>query len=546
MAISLASERVAPSIRRPLATRWAALAILFAAEGAALSLRFSTPRLAGDLRWWAAPLARTHELAFPSFLATATIAALGAARSWSSGRGEAGWSGLARGLVAHLLAMAAFVALTLRVCEGDALGGRWAAAWALGWYAAGLAVLITWLAALRPADAPLAADRHGLAIALAGLAVGATAFAVARLSADLWVPLAGGTLVLVRLMLGLVASDVVCDPASYLVGVERFAVRIAPACSGYEGMGMVGAFLAAYLAGSRRSLRWPNAWLLVPIGVAAIWLANAVRIVALVLIGAHVSPEVALGGFHSQAGSLGFLAISLGLVVASRLSRFFMADRTRPGAELGTANPTAAYLMPFLAIVATTMCTGAISSTGFDALYPARIIAGGALLWYFRRQVPGRPFDGSWLAVAAGLGVFALWVALEPANPSGARALGSGYAGLPAAWGWAWLAARVAGSVVVVPLAEELAFRGYLTRRLIAADFEAVPPGRFTWLSFLLSSLAFGSLHGRWLAGTLAGLAYAGVYYRRGRVGEAALAHAVTNGCIAAAVLATGDWSYWS
>ena len=99
---------------------------------------------------------------------------------------------------------------------------------------------------------------------------------------------------------------------------------------------------------------------------------------------------------------------------------------------------------------------------------------------------------------------------------------------------------------MVVPIAEEWAFRGYLTRRLIAADFESVPPGRFTWVSFLLSSAAFGLLHGRWLAGMLAGLIYAGLTYRRGRVGDAALAHAVTNGLIAATVLATGDWTMWS
>ena len=56
-------------------------------------------------------------------------------------------------------------------------------------------------------------------------------------------------------------------------------------------------------------------------------------------------------------------------------------------------------------------------------------------------------------------------------------------------------------------IAEELAFRGFLLRRLVAEDFEAVPSGRFTWPALLLSSVAFGALHGsRWIAGTLAGL----------------------------------------
>jgi CAAX prenyl protease-like protein len=108
-----------------------------------------------------------------------------------------------------------------------------------------------------------------------------------------------------------------------------------------------------------------------------------------------------------------------------------------------------------------------------------------------------------------------------------------------------WLLFRVLGSVLTVPLAEELAFRGYLTRRLIRADFQEVPLGRFTWLSFLISSAVFGALHGRWLAGTLAGMIYALALYRRGRLADAVLAHATTNALIAAYVLTTGTWSLW-
>jgi membrane protease YdiL (CAAX protease family) len=46
---------------------------------------------------------------------------------------------------------------------------------------------------------------------------------------------------------------------------------------------------------------------------------------------------------------------------------------------------------------------------------------------------------------------------------------------------------RVIGLALIVPLTEELAFRGYLLRRLIAREFDCVPPGGFTWLSFLVS-----------------------------------------------------------
>src|SRR5437773_1568880 len=83
-------------------------------------------------------------------------------------------------------------------------------------------------------------------------------------------------------------------------------------------------------------------------------------------------------------------------------------------------------------------------------------------------------------------------------------------------------------AIVAAPVAEELAFRGYLTRRLIAADFRSVPLGRFSWLSFVVSSVLFGLMHDRLLAGTLAGMLYALALYRRGELCDPVLAHATT------------------
>ena len=100
--------------------------------------------------------------------------------------------------------------------------------------------------------------------------------------------------------------------------------------------------------------------------------------------------------------------------------------------------------------------------------------------------------------------------------------------------------------MITVPLAEELAFRGYLVRKLISSEFESVDPRRFTWLSFLLSSILFGAIHDRWLAGTLAGMAFALALYRRGRISDAVVAHATSNALIAAFVLSTGSWSLWT
>ncbi|HSR09992.1 MAG TPA: CAAX prenyl protease-related protein, partial [Thermodesulfobacteriota bacterium] len=98
---------------------------------------------------------------------------------------------------------------------------------------------------------------------------------------------------------------------------------------------------------------------------------------------------------------------------------------------------------------------------------------------------------------------------------------------------------------VVVPIAEELAFRGYLLRRFVSADFEAVSPRRVSWIAIVASSALFGALHSRWVAGTLAGMLYAAAFRRRGKIADAIFAHAVTNALIAAEVLLFGHWGLW-
>jgi CAAX prenyl protease-like protein len=162
-----------------------------------------------------------------------------------------------------------------------------------------------------------------------------------------------------------------------------------------------------------------------------------------------------------------------------------------------------------------------------------------------------------WAAPLTGVAVFLLWIAPEwwahlvaggenSAGAAGAAALGPALAALPVAARMAWIAFRVAAATITVPLAEELAFRGYLARRIVARTFDQVPFARLTALAIAVSSTAFGVMHGhRWLVGAVAGVAYALVLRRRGRIGDAVTAHAITNLLLAAWVLARGDWAQW-
>jgi CAAX prenyl protease-like protein len=150
--------------------------------------------------------------------------------------------------------------------------------------------------------------------------------------------------------------------------------------------------------------------------------------------------------------------------------------------------------------------------------------------------------------VAVGVAAFALWMLLEPFAGRDFRGSASNAdpTTLPPVWAIVWLAFRAVGSIVTVPLAEELAFRGYLLRRLSASDFSSAGYERTTWVAVFASSAAFGLLHGRWLAGTLVGMLYAHAAIRGGHWSHAALAHATTNLLITIFVCSTGQWSQWS
>ena len=265
----------------------------------------------------------------------------------------------------------------------------------------------------------------------------------------------------------------------------------------------------------------------------------------LIAIGSSFSPEVAMRGFHAQAGWIAFTLIALSLIAMSNQMQFFTVTKTELPVVRTSKPLAAALLIPLLVLMATSMITTA-SSSGFDALYPLRVVATAIVLCYFRRSYKGLGCKWSWQAPAIGATVFVMWILLEPNADSSKTALSQGLAELTTGTATVWLVFRVLGSVITVPLAEELAFRGYLIRKLIAKDFENVPLGQLSWFSFILTSVLFGLLHERWIAGTLAGMAYALALYRRGQLGDAVIAHMTTNALIAIFVLTQARWSLWS
>ncbi len=358
-----------------------------------------------------------------------------------------------------------------------------------------------------------------------------------------WKPATDATFALATLLLKPFFPMLISDRATTVLGTPKFSVIIGGACSGIEGGGLMLVFCIGWLWFFRRDYRFPRALSIIPAGIAVMFLLNAVRIAALILIGNAGAPGVAMGGFHSQAGWIAFNAVALGFSMVIPRVSWLTVNGGLPQA-ITAPNPTIAYLLPFAAILAAGMLSRA-ASAGFEWLYPLRFLAAAAAIWICRRKYLELEWRPGWLSPVAGCAAFALWLALDR-GPHADNGIATGLASLSAPTRIGWLVFRCVAAVVTVPLAEELAFRGFLMRRLIWSDFESVDFRRFTWLAVLGSSAAFGLMHGdRWLAGTLAGLLYAGVMLRRGSIGSAVVAHATTNALIAVTVLVGGKWYLW-
>ena len=175
-------------------------------------------------------------------------------------------------------------------------------------------------------------------------------------------------------------------------------------------------------------------------------------------------------------------------------------------------------------------------------LYAVKVAAIGAALWWFRGAYIPLLSGASLSSVAIGLAVGALWIATDPGRGL-ETPLGAWLASLPVWLAAIWLGLRAFGSIALVPVAEELAFRGYLARALVSTRFESVGFGEFRLLAFIGSSLAFGLMHQRWLAAFLAGAVYALLMYRTKRLSDPIAAHVASNAAIMVWAVAARQWS---
>jgi uncharacterized protein len=191
---------------------------------------------------------------------------------------------------------------------------------------------------------------------------------------------------------------------------------------------------------------------------------------------------------------------------------------------------------------------------GFDPqwLYGLSVVLAGAVIavcWREYGELSRQTLPDareSLLAVAAGVLVFVLWINLDApwmtiGSPSAPfqPLTAAGTIDMPQ------VALRFIGAALLVPLMEELFWRSFLMRWIEQPLFQGVAPQRIGVRAIVLSTFVFTLAHTLWLAAAIAGLVYALLYVKTGKLWVAVIAHAATNAALGVWVVMTGNWQFW-
>jgi CAAX prenyl protease-like protein len=189
-------------------------------------------------------------------------------------------------------------------------------------------------------------------------------------------------------------------------------------------------------------------------------------------------------------------------------------------------------------------------------IYPLQTVICGAALFRWRKHYPlGINGRAAVFGALVGVVVLFLWISPQaifgraPRTEGGfdpTRLLAADVPHRESLYG-AVLLMRFIRLAVVVPILEEIFWRGFLLRYLVREDFTAVPFGTFTRLSFGAVALGFMLEHNPpdYPAALAAGVLYNLVAVRAKNLSACILAHALTNLLLGFYVMRTGQWGFW-
>jgi len=193
-------------------------------------------------------------------------------------------------------------------------------------------------------------------------------------------------------------------------------------------------------------------------------------------------------------------------------------------------------------------------------IYPVKTVFVGVLIAAVWSKLPTFrivSFPGS---ICVGILVFAIWVLLDPYSPWLDETLNLSWASSDGfreggfnlrlfiddvfIW-WLVIISRVVGTVLVVPLAEELFWRGWLQRWLVNEKFTSVQIGEYSFSSFSIVTILFASVHSQVFVALVAGVIFGLWVVKTKSLWDVVLSHAVANLLLAVFVLLTGRYYFW-
>src|SRR5438045_6244245 len=212
------------------------------------------------------------------------------------------------------------------------------------------------------------------------------------------------------------------------------------------------------------------------------------------------------------------------------------------GCDMANGRKLLAYTLP---IVTFSFLLGAVSvlhkignNIWFTSaeywIYPVQTILCGALLIRFYREYRFLSPSRVGFIMVTGVLVFLLWISPQQFLGLPPRTIGFNPAsifGNQSPLYWPTIILRFLRLVIVVPFVEEIFWRGFLLRYFIDENFERVPFGAFSCLSFSIVALSFAFSHSPadWSVALVTGVIYNGVAYRTKNLSSCILKSSVTN-----------------
>ena len=214
-------------------------------------------------------------------------------------------------------------------------------------------------------------------------------------------------------------------------------------------------------------------------------------------------------------------------------------------------------VLPFILFLILTTCQGRFGIASHFWFYAVKTLIGIALIAWMWSQVQEMRWRMSWEACGVGLACFLIWVGLDGVIPRLGALLGDAAEEKPWQWNpfefftdhpalaWTFVGIRIIGSTLIVPPLEEVFYRSAVYRYWVAPNIESVPLNRFHFKAFFATSILFGVVHQEWLAGIFCGAAFQWLVLRKGHLGDAMTAHAITNALLGLYVVWTDSWQFW-